>query len=139
MRDLGLTIALVLLCTVAARADCEEPAKPVKVSVEALASGAGKYLGKTVTVSGSIENEGRNYFTDLRVVLKDEKGYKIYVRPWLPVSLPPGPPGVKEKRPGVLSDFLGKKVELSGVVRRGELGKAGEVTHLEVTRAAIVQ
>lgn len=110
--------------------------QPVAVSVEDLERSPEKFRERPVRVSGRLENEGRNYFTDLRVVLKDEEGRKVPVRPWLPVSLPPRPPSAATGSPrAVLSDFLGQEVELTATVRKGALRHFGDVWHLEVTSA----
>ena len=63
-----------------------------------LASSPEQYIDQRVTVEGELFNEGKNYFRDLRLALKDSEGHKVYVRPWLPVSLPPMPPGAKRSR-----------------------------------------
>jgi len=127
-------------CPAATRSGVQQPAKPTAVQVQELAAQPAKYLKQTVLTSGTLENQGKNYFTDLRLILKDDQGRFVHVRPWLPVSLPPTPPGrsgANEKRP-VLSDFLGKKVELTAVVQKGDLRRAGDVYYLEVSSARIL-
>ena len=109
------------------------------VSVKLITENPKKYLKKTVQLSGRLENEGENYFTDLRVILKDGQGHFIYVRPWLPFELPPSPPGSTGKRPPVLSQYLGKEVELTAVVDRGTLKKVGGVYLLDVKSAKVVK
>ncbi|MCS6953931.1 MAG: hypothetical protein RMK57_14305 [Bryobacterales bacterium] len=120
---------------VAPRQQEDQPADPVKVSIEQLEREPHKFRDRTVRVRGRLENEGRNYFTDLRLVLKDEAGRRVPVRPWLPLSLPPRPPGASGPAPAVLSDFLGKDVELVAQWRKGMLRGFGEVWHLEVASA----
>ena len=118
----------------------ESNEKPVlRTSVKSIAENPERYLKKAVRLTGRLENQGRNYFTDLNVVLKDAQGNFVHVRPWLPVALPPSPPGPTPKRPEVLSQYLGKQVELTAAVDRGTLGKTGEVYFLDVTSARIVQ
>ena len=75
-----------------------------------------RYRDSRLRLVGRLENQGDNYFTDLRVVLEDEQGAFLHVVPWLPVHLPPGPRRGAGKRPEVLSDYLGKKVELIATV-----------------------
>ena len=109
------------------------------VTVESLATESQRHLGRTVRVRGTLQNAGSNYFTDLRVELRDEKGHSVAVEPWLPTSLPPGP-----KRPGVtpprtLSTFLGKQVELVAELQHGERQKAGVGYFLKVKAAELVQ
>jgi len=116
--------------------------RPAQVALKELAAQPSRRLKTTVQVTGILENQGTNYFSDLRVVLKDAEGGFIHVRPWLPLSLPPRPPAPQApsgpgKRPDVLSDFLGKRVELTGVVEKGNLRRAGEVYYLEVQAARL--
>jgi hypothetical protein len=110
---------------------------PLQLSIRQLAERPGDYLNKSVKVSGTLVNQGKNYFTDLLLVLKDDESKTVYVKPWLPASLPPAPPGRggNEKRPEVLTDYLNKKVELTAVVQKGELRRAGDVYYLEVHSA----
>ena len=92
--------------------------QPPDVALTALAANAERYLDDRVTVVGRLDNVGTNYFTDLRVALRDPVAPEVfvYVRPWLPVELPPGPSGARE-RPPVLSDYLAHMVELIATVR----------------------
>ncbi len=107
-------------------------------SVEALAVNPEKYLGRTVQVSGRLENMGKNYFTDLRVVLRDDGGNSVYVIPWLPVELPPSPPGASKARPPTLSQYLDKTVKLIAVLERATLKGVGGVYSLRVQSAEII-
>ena len=111
------------------------------VQLRDLAAQPEKYLKRTISVTGTLANQGTNYFTDVRIVLKDDQGHSIPVRPWLPTSLPPSPPGRPtggEKQPAVMSDFLDKKVELVAMVQKGELRRVGNVYFLEVTSARVI-
>jgi hypothetical protein len=140
-----LTVWLAATGSLGASATRQEPPAsgersgqpPAKVSLQALEREPERYRDCTVRVSGKLENAGRNYFTDLRLVLKDAAGHTVPVRPWLPLSLPPRPPGASGPPPAVLSDFLGKEVELVAKVRKGALRHFGEVWHLEVTSARL--
>ena len=110
--------------------------------MKAVAENPEEYREKKVKLVGTLENvqiySGKNYFTDLRVVLKDKEGHKVYVRPWLPVSLPPVPPNFKGKRPDVLSRYLGKQIELCGVIDRATLKNLGSVYVLAVESARVL-
>lgn len=106
-------------------------------TVKGVAQDPAAWLDKDVGLVGTLENRGANYFKDLRVVLRDDDGHEIAVRPWLPVSVPPGPPG-GAPRPRTLSSYLGKKVDLQATVRRGELRGAGPTYYLEVKQARTV-
>lgn len=117
----------------------EEGERAATVSLESVAKNPKDYLGKRVRLTGRLENEGKNLFTDMRIVLKDAEGNSIHVRPWLPVSLPPLPPGHTGQRPSTMSEFLGKQVELDAVVARGTIKKLGEVYLLEVHSAKVLK
>ena len=106
-------------------------------SIKALAQDPAAFLDKDVELTGTLENQGANYFTDLRVVLRDGEGNAVAVKPWLPVSVPPGPK-TGAPRPKTLSSYLGKKVDLEATVRRGELRGAGTTYYLEVKQARTV-
>ena len=110
------------------------------MSLPSIAGDPAPHMGKTYRIIGKLRNKGRNYFTDLRVVLEDEKceSVYVYVRPWLPLEFPPPPPGHPElKKPG-LSQFLDKQVELTATVERGTLKTVGEVYYLSVKAAKIL-
>ena len=141
MRQTRPLICLLLFAASAGPACAVEktsPATPdssIAVTLQSLTADAQRYVGQTIRVRGTLENAGTNYFTDLRVQLRDEKGHSIAVNPWLPTALPPGP-----KRPGVtppetLSTFLGNQVELVAEVQHGEMPKAGTVFYLKVKGA----
>jgi hypothetical protein len=106
--------------------------------VKAIADRPADFAGKLVLLEGTLVNEGKNYFTDLRVVLKDKEGNRIHVRPWLPMEMPPGPPGMKGTRP-TLSQYLNKQVELTGTVEKGALRALGEVHQVVVKQARILK
>lgn len=127
-------LGLILAASLAAQQQAEP--KPLKTSVKAIAAAPAKFLGKYVAVEGTLANEGRNYFTDLRVVLKEKSGEKIYVRPWLPMEAPPGPGG---RTRTVLSKFLNQRVELKGTFEKGELRGVGDTYLLAVKEARILR
>lgn len=106
---------------------------PPHTAVKAVAQDPAAYVGKTIAVAGTLENEGANYFTDLRVVLRDDTGGKILVKPWLPTALPPGPKA--GPRPRTLAQYLGKKVDLVATVRHGEWRDGAKAYYLEVKEA----
>jgi hypothetical protein len=108
-------------------------------SLKELAANPESYLGRTVQVTGRLENIGKNYFTDLRVGLKGEDGAFVYVTPWLPLELPPSPPGGSRPSPATLSEYLDRTVNLRGVLERVTLKGAGEVYSIRVESAEIVR
>lgn len=113
------------------------------VSMRQLIENKESFLGKEIRVTGNLENIGKNYFTDLKVVLRnpdEENGDFIYVRPWLPLEFPTLPPGApSSKRPDTLSKYLGQTVELIGLFNKGNLKHVGEVRLLEVESAKILE
>jgi hypothetical protein len=129
--------ALSSVC--AAERSVTAPQDEPVASVKALASEPGEFLGKTVRVEGKLENQGKNYFTDLRLVLKDKDGNFVDVRPWLPLETPPAPPNTPRGEPETLSRFLGKNVELVATVERDTVRRVGEVYLLVVQSAKVVE
>lgn len=107
------------------------------MTLKTLSADASKFFRQNVVVSGTLENEGKNYFTDLQVVLKDSQGNRFLVRPWLPTSLPPRPPGTGQAPP-TLASFLGKQIELTAVVEKGDLRKTPGVYYLDVKSAKVL-
>lgn len=87
----------------------------VIVQVEQVLKNPKKYSSKIILLSGLLKNTGNNYFTDLKLALEGEKGGQIEVTPWAPLGVPPPRPGPNQpRRPKVMSDFLGKKMNLTG-------------------------
>ncbi len=86
-------------------------------------------------VKGTLENIGKNYFTDQRLVLRDENDNTVPVRGWLPMEMVKVPGG--ERKGELLSDYLGKTVELTATLVEGELPRQGVVYHLKVSQAKV--
>lgn len=107
-------------------------------SLAEVAADPAAFQERELRLVGRLDNEGENYFTDLRVVLADDEGAVLPVSPWLPTALPPAPPGATGRRPEVLSDYLGKRVELTGKVERRRLRSVGEAFVLVVETARIL-
>jgi hypothetical protein len=103
-------------------------------TLKAIARDPSAWLDKETALTGTLENQGANYFTDLRVVLMDAEGNAIAVKPWLPTALPPGPKA-GATRPPTLAQFLGKRVTLRAFVRQGELRGVAKAYYLEVKDA----
>jgi hypothetical protein len=128
-------ILVIAACALAAGACCKRQAcnsSVPAVSVTKLTERPAGYLGRTVTVNGLLRNAGGNYFTDLRLELSDGRA-AVVVQPWLPLEVPPMRTGAGGNRPPVLSDYLGKKVKITGCLR-----KDGEIFLLEVQQAEII-
>src|SRR5262245_24526289 len=67
------------------------------------------FTGKRIVVEGLLDNAGTNFFTDLRLVLKNVEGSgAIFVQPWLPLEVPPGPGGAGPE-PETLAAYLNKR------------------------------
>ena len=134
-------LAVTALVAAAAETGCAEPPAgaggPPKPTIQTVAQNPAAWLGKDAALTGTLENQGVNYFTDMRLVLRDDQGHSIAVKPWLPVSVPPAPQG--GTRPRTLSQFLGKKVDLQATVRHGELRHAGTTYYLEVKQARTLE
>jgi hypothetical protein len=130
-------LSVAALAGAAAEGACAAPPAgaggAARPTIKAIAQDPAAWLDKEAALTGTLENQGANYFTDLRVVLRDDEGNAVAVKPWLPVSVPPGPK--TGPRPKTLSSYLGKKVDLQCTVRRGELRGAGTTYYLEVKQA----
>jgi hypothetical protein len=109
----GASAAAALAC--AARQ--QPPREPQVVSLEALASTPGRFVGTEIRVRGRLNAQGNYFSRDHRVFLTDEKGHRIYVRPFLPLSVPPGRSDQIDGKPRTMSDVLGEHVELRGRLR----------------------
>lgn len=93
------------------------------MEISKLAGSPAGMEGRRVEMTGTLDNAGANYFTDLRPVLRDGRGNEIPVAAWLPLSVPPPRPGANAvSRPRLMSDLLGKRVRLSGVWEKTDSG-----------------
>src|SRR5262245_44530243 len=125
MRPLVLCLIGMVVCAMpappdaAAQAPAAEAGAEERLTPSQLLANRDAYADKRIAVEGLLVNEGTNFFTDLRLVLKDANGAQsgaIHVRPWLPFELPPGPPGAAAGRE-TLAAYLGKRVILQGTYR----------------------
>ncbi len=92
------------------------PGKEASVSVKKLIYNPELYTDSVVSISGFLFNKGKNLFKGYEVVLKDSLGYDVVVSPWLPIEIPPAAdPSIPQ--PETLHDYLGKEVELKGMLR----------------------
>jgi hypothetical protein len=116
-------------------------AQPVsdKVTPTELLANKDELTNKPVTVEGTLSNSGSNYFTDLRVMLKDNKDSAagVLVLPWLPVEVPPGATSGSASV-STLADYLGKKVVIKGVLTDSVVRKVGATKVLRVDSARVV-
>ena len=110
-----------------------------KVTPTELLAKQDQLTNKPVVVQGTLSNSGTNYFTDLRVILKDntDAAAGVIVQPWLPIETRQhqtdgSPPTAK------LSDFLGKKVEIHGVLTDSVVKHVGPAKILRVESVRIL-
>lgn len=92
-----------------------DKAEPVTAQEAKSAAATAQVDGKLVEIEGKLDNAGTNYFTDRRIILRDETG-EIDVQAWLPLTA--AQPHDDGSRPEVLSDYLGKQVVLIGMVTK---------------------
>jgi hypothetical protein len=136
----ALLIAAVAIVTTASLATLVSGQTPAsKLTPTELLAKQGELTDKPVTVEGTLSNSGSNYFTDLRVILKDSKesAEGVLVQPWLPVETPPKPESTGRSAPA-LSDYFGKKVVINGVLTDGVVKKVGATKLLRVDSVRIV-
>jgi hypothetical protein len=110
-----------------------------KVTPTELLAKQDQFTNKPVVVQGTLSNSGTNYFTDLRVILKDntDAAAGVIVQPWLPIETRQQqtdgtPPTAK------LSDFLGKKVEIHGMLTDSVVKHVGPAKILRVESVRIL-
>ena len=107
------------------------PPPPEAVSLSDLADHPERFLNQTIKVVGRLENLGKNYFTDRRLVLKgsdDATSLKSLAvkAPGVPLEVFPGPPGSRSMaagQPRTLANYLGKDVDVVAVVERDDSGR----------------
>jgi len=103
---------------------------PKEVPLKIIVSAPQKYTDLLLNVTGLLYNAGSNYFTDLKVFLKDKQD-SIRVRTWLPIETPP-PATLEGKQSKVLSNYLAKEVRLRAYLRKSD------DYYLEVESAEII-
>jgi len=109
------------------------------VSIKILYENQKDYVDKPIIISGFLTNQGKNYFQDLRVIIKDSLDNYVSVKPWVPIEVPPSK-DLSATRPMVLSDYLGKEVKFKGFLRldKEDIIKDSEF-FFEVGEAAIIK
>jgi hypothetical protein len=139
----GFALAFVIVVAIAiggvwATKGSAQPLPPYTPS--AVVADEDRLNGQHVAVEGLLQNKGKNYFTDRRLVITDASGESkasLPVKEWLPIEAPPNPSG-QTSSPPLLSDYLGKKVVLQGFLKEDDLRGFGTVKFLEVESARIV-
>src|SRR5260370_161376 len=135
----GATSALLFVLHVMAQGQHESTSME-KYTPSAVLANEEKLNGKQVTVEGTLENHGKNYFTDRRLVVTDgtSSGSALPVRLALPSNVPPAPPG-QQASPATLSQYLGQKVILRGTLREDALRGFGKVKFLDVDSVRAIE
>lgn len=85
---------------------------PTKVRIRDLTANPSHFVDVLIRVEGMLRNDAPNYFVgQLKLTLSENDNNTLPVAPWLPREIPPGPHG---QGPPVQSDFLDRRVELTG-------------------------
>jgi hypothetical protein len=106
------------------------------VSIPALAADPDRYVGQSVQIRGRLVNVGTNYFTDLRLALSDSAGARfVYLSPFLPLAIAPAPRGGAAPAPPTVSQYLGERLIVRGVVVEGRLKNVGATYLIDVESA----
>ncbi len=121
------------------KSDQDSTKSVLKVELKALADSTSEYVDKDISVVGTLKNEGKNYFGDLRIYLLDQEDNKVPVLPWLPLSIPPLPDNSKVDPPRVLSAYLNKRVRIEGVIKENTSKRIKEKYVLAVQSAEIMK
>lgn len=90
-----------------------------------------KLLNNRLVVEGVLENEGTNYFTDSRLVIKQpgsDKGVIVRLKAPLETLRPQND---QPSIPPTQSDYLGKKVKIQGVLKEQFVRGVGRAVVLE--------
>jgi M6 family metalloprotease-like protein len=112
-------------------------ATPPVVTLSDIAKNPQDFVGRTVTVQGSVENRGTNYFRDRRLVVTDTRGVDLRLGTTnIPVETPPGSLESTGKPPDTLATILGKPARLVGRVRRDPSNPNGFVFDLDSATVA---
>ena len=74
-----------------------------------------KYLGREVTLAGTLVAEGRGI--NARFFLRHDSGARLEVSAWTPLELPPPPPGMGRPRVKTMARNVGRRWRLTGHLR----------------------
>lgn len=121
----GMTILALLLVGAGGVQGASAP----EIGIQELRRNAPMYLNSDVSVIGVLKQVGPSYYRNPRFVLQDSNGRQVEVSAWLPLEIPPPPPGMEPppgKRPLTMRDLLGKQVEVTGTVRSKAADEFGE-------------
>jgi hypothetical protein len=74
-----------------------------------------KYLDREVTVEGTLMGEGRGF--PITFFLRHDSGARLEVNAWAPLEIPPQPPGKGRPPMKIMTDYVGKRLRLTGRLR----------------------
>ena len=95
-------------------------------SVDALLHNPQSFVGKSISLSGVIQNTGTNYFTNLNLTLTDPTGRSVPVTVVAPTELPPSALNDSTPtHPATISNYLGKSVTATGTIVEREVQGQG--------------
>ena len=96
-------------------------AQDTEVEIKELRNFSRNYIGQTVVIRGILKELTGNPVDDGEFVIEDKDGNHFPVDAWAPLEIPPPMPGTEEywtkNRPTLMSDYLGKNLQLRGKVR----------------------
>lgn len=104
-------------------------AEIIFVTVADLVDSPNTFLDRKVKVTGTLINTKSSYFPSPDFAITDSGASRFSVTSWLPLEIPPPPPGTSEEQPRTMQLYLNRKVNLVGTVK-----KSGPSFYLEVTR-----
>lgn len=98
-----------------------------------------KLLNNNLVVEGVLENEGTNYFTNSRLVIKQPGSDKsLVVRLRTPLETQ-RPPNDQQSAPPTQADYLGKKVKIQGVLKEQFVRGVGRAVVLETAQPPSIE
>ena len=118
-------------------------AQGTEVTVKDLKESPKSYLGQTIITVGTVLVSPLNTYYKGEFIVKDKLGNSFPVNAWVPMEIPPPPPGSKTQRDfPLMEDYVGKLLKLEGKVRLDE-GRSGrekrEHYFLQVYTAVIIK
>ncbi|MCK1744141.1 hypothetical protein IVA80_25720 [Bradyrhizobium sp. 139] len=125
-------MVLLLAASIPAHGQTSGPTGPAQVLTPSqVIQNKDKLLNNNVVVEGVLENEGTNYFTNSRMVIKQPGSDKsVVVRLRAPLEIQ-RPLSGQQSTPPTQADYLGKKVKIQGVLREQFVRGLGRAIVLE--------
>src|SRR5947207_1418728 len=112
---LGSVLIVVVACAPACQASARSPvpqARPESQSESQVETTSDKtlqdhpdrFVGKSIKVQGTLQNQGTNYLTNRRIVLSDD-GAKVYIRGGPPAEAFPSKQAGETHQPTTLANY----------------------------------